>query len=166
MPNLTPEKEAQILTGLQSKFQSVAGADNVLIENPLIDSKQDIVDLVTVQNIDDETEVKYIYLSFQGFEDSATDGCDDMPSVTLKYNAHVAHGYKEKRSDDSSSEKDIKALVLNLRNKFLNKNRALPGVENCETTPLVQTNFIILDSDPLTGADAFYTDLLVKVEVT
>jgi hypothetical protein len=166
MPNLTPEKELLILAALQSKFQSVEGADNVLIENPLIDSKQDVVDLVTVPNIDDELEVKYIYLSFQGFEDSATDGCDDMPSVILKYNAHVVHCYKEKRSDASSSEQDIKALVLNLRNKFLNKNRTLTGVENSETAPLVQTNFIILDVDPLTGADAFFTDFLVKVEIT
>ncbi len=164
MPNLTPEKEIQILDALKAKFEAVAGAENVLIENPLIDSKQDAVDKLTVQNVDGQTEVKFIYISFLGFQDSATDGCDDNPVVYLTYNAHVVWGFNEKRSDDSFSEKDFKALVLNLRNKFLNKNRTI--LADCETSPLVQSAFIILGDDPLTGAFGHIVDLTVKVEVS
>ena len=164
MPNLTPEIELSILDALKAKFESVPGASNCLIENPLIDSKQDAVDKLTVQNSDDQTEVKFIYISFLGFEDSATDGCDDSPAVTLNYNAHVVWGFKERRSDGSFSEKDFKALVLNLRNKFLNKNRTI--LTNCETTPLRQQNFIILGDDPLTGAYGHIVDLTVKVEIS
>src|ERR1043165_6491401 len=108
--SLTPAIEITVINALKAKFEAVPGVSNCLIENPLVDSKQDAVDKLTVQNIDEETEVKYIYISFLGFEDSATDGCDDNPSVNLKYNAHVFLGYKERRSDNSSSEKDFKAL--------------------------------------------------------
>lgn len=164
MPNnLTPAIENTIVTALKAKFEAVPLVSNCLIDNPLVDSKQDAVDLLTVQNIDDETEVKYIYISFLGFEDSATDGCDDNPSVNLTYNAHLFWGYKERRSDNSTSEKDFKALVLDLRNKFLNRNRVI--LPNCETTPLRQNNFIVLGDDPLTGAYGFFVDLTVKVEI-
>lgn len=161
---LTPEKEQQIIAALKTKFESVAGASNVLIENPVFDSKQDAVEKLTVENVDGETEVKFIYISFLGFEDSTLDGCDDNPTVYLTYNAHVVWGYKEKRSDNSFSEKDFKALILELRNKFLNKNRTLSS--NCETTPLKQSNFIILGDDPLTGAYGHFVDLTCKVEIT
>jgi hypothetical protein len=164
MPNLTPEKELQILDALKTKTESVEGAENVLVENPLFDSKQDVLEKVCVENVDGETEVSYIYWSLLGYEDSTTDGCDDNPVVYLIYNAHVFRGYKEKRSDNSFSEKDFKALILNLRNKFLQKNRTI--LANCETTPLKPNNFIVLGDDPLTGAYGHYYDLTLKVEVS
>ena len=162
-PNLTPSIEDQILTALKAKFEAVSGVSNVLIENPLFDSKQDAINKVCVQNVDNETEVKYIYLSFLGFQDSATDGCNDRPSVNLTYNAHCVWQYKEKRSDLSYSEKDFKALIFNLRNKFLNKNREI--LSGIETTPLVQNAFILLADDPLTGAYAYLLDFTLKVEI-
>ncbi|MBS1797457.1 MAG: hypothetical protein JSS81_26780 [Acidobacteria bacterium] len=163
MPNLTPEKELLILDALKAKIESVAGAENVLVENPLIDSKQDAVERLTVQNSDDQTEVKYIYISFLGFEDSETDGCDDEPVVTLTYNAHVVWGFNERRGDESFSEKDFKALVLNLRNKFLESRREL--LPDCEHQPLKQQNFILLADDPLTGAYSHFIDLILKVDI-
>lgn len=167
MPNLTPEKETEILAALKTKFEAVSGVDNVLIENPLIDSKQDAVEKLTVQNVDDESEVKYLYLSFAGFEDSLTDGCDDNPVVYLNYNAHLFWQYKEKRSNNTSSENDFKKLVISLRNKFLEtENNARSLAANSEHLPLKQNDFIILDDDPLTGSYGFFVDLICKVEIS
>ena len=163
MPNLTPDIQSNILTALQTKFAGVSGVDNFLIKNPLLDSKTDAVDVLTVENSDGELEVKYIYLSFLGFEDSLTDGCEDDPSVSLTYNAHCFWQYQELRADGSYSERDFVNLILNLRNEFLKSNRVI--LTDTETTPLKQNNFIILGDDPLTGAYGFYCDLTVKVEI-
>lgn len=161
MANLTPEKEKQILEALKAKFELYAA--NVITDEPLFDSKQDVVDAITIENVDQETEVVYCKLSLSGFEDSATDGCDDEPVVFLTYTAHLFRQYKEKRSDDSTSENDLKALILNLRNKFLERGREL--LADCEHAPLRQTTFIILGDDPLTGAFGHYVDLTCRVEI-
>ncbi|MGH9961751.1 MAG: hypothetical protein ACREBC_32250, partial [Pyrinomonadaceae bacterium] len=163
MPNLTPEKEALVLEALRVKFAGVSGMSNVIVEMPVIDSKQDEIDKLTVTNVDGELEIKYCYVSFLGYEDSATDGCDDAPLVYLNYQAHLFWGFKEKRSDNSSSEKDFKTLFINTRSKFLETGRTLAA--GAEHTPLAQTNSIILGDDPLTGAYGFFVDLSLRVEV-
>lgn len=166
MPNLTIEKEALVLAALKSKLESVAGAENVVADEPLLDSKQDFLDTICVQNVDDETEVKYIKIDFLGFEDSSTDGCDDNPVVFVSYNCHVFQQYKEIRGDDSASSRDIKRLVIGLRNRFLETaNNARRLAADCEHQPLRQNNFIILGDDPLTGAYGHYADLICKVEI-
>lgn len=164
MPNLTAAKEQQIIDALKAKFAGVTGASNIITDMPVIDSKQDEIDLLTVQNVDDELEIKYCYLSFLGYADSETDGCDDMPVVFLDYNAHFFAQFKELRSDNSTSEKDFKAWILNTRNKFLEDNRTL--LVGCEHTPLTQSGFIILGDDPLTGSYGHFQDLTLRVEIT
>jgi hypothetical protein len=163
MPNLTPEKEAAILAALKTKIESVAGVSNVLVENPLVSSKHDEIDLLTVENVDGEAEIKYCYVSFLGFTDSETDGCDDMPVVFLDYNLHFFWEFKEKRSDNSSSETDFKTLFLNIRNKFREPARNLAA--SSEHQPLRQSQFIILSADPLTGAYGWIADFTCKVEI-
>ena len=167
MTNLTPEKEAEILAALTAKVAAVADAVNVVADEPLLDSKDNILDTICIQNVDDETEVKFIKIDFLGFEDSDTDGCDDNPVVFLNYNLHVFQQYKEKRSDDSTSTNDIKQLVIALRNRFLEaKNNARQLATKCEHQPLRQQNFIILGDDPLAvGAYGHFTDLICKVEI-
>lgn len=166
MQTLTAEKEVLILTALAAKVGSVPGARNVIADEPLLDSKQDVLDTICIQNTDDETEVVYIKIDFLGFEDNAEEGCEDNPLTYLDYNLHVFQGYKEVRADGSSSATDIKRLVLNLRNRFLETDagaRAL--VADCETLPLRQDKFIILDNDPLTGAYGHFVDLIARVEI-
>ena len=162
---LTPQKEQLILNALKVKFEGVSDVSNVVVENPMIDSKRDVLELLGVQNSDGESEIKYIYLSFLGFTDSEEDGCEDDPAVTLNYNAHVVWQFKEKRTDDTTSEKDFKTLVLNLRSKFLEKNRTLPQIALSETTPLRQVNFIITGTDDLTGIFGHIADFQVNVEI-
>ncbi len=167
MPNLTPEKELLILTALKAKIETVPGAVNVIADEPLLDSKQDVLDIICRSNVDDETEVVYLKIDFLGFQDSATDGCDDNPVVFLNYNLHVFQGFKEIRSDNSTSAADLKRLVINLRNEFLRTDdNARQLAPNCESAPLRQNNFIILDNDPLTGAYGHIADLIAKVELT
>lgn len=166
MPLLTPEKELAILTALKAKFEEVADVSNVIIDDDLFDSEQDVIEKLSIQKTsDDETEVKFIYLSFASFEDQAEDGCEDDPAVIVNYNARVFWQYKEKRADNSRIASDFKSLILNLRNKFLNKNRTLAGIEKCETAPLVQNNSIILDNDDLTGFYGYIADFTVPVEI-
>ncbi|MCD9186711.1 MAG: hypothetical protein LUM44_09770 [Pyrinomonadaceae bacterium] len=166
MPLLTPAKEIDILTALKTKFEAVEDVSNVIIDDDLFDSEQDVIDNLSIQKTsDDETEVKYIYISFASFEDQTEDGCEDDPAVTLNYNAHIFWQYKEKRADNSRIANDFKALVINLRNKFLNKNRTLEGIGNCETAPLVQNHSIILDNDDLTGFYGYIADFTVPVEI-
>ena len=166
MPNLTDEKEAEILEALRAKVASLPNAKNVIADEPLLDSKQDVLKTICVQNTDKKTEVKYIKIDFLGFEDSATDGCEDNPVVYLSYNLHVFQQYVEKRKDNSTSTKDVKKLVIDLRNLFLvTENNARVILPNTETQPLTQNQFIILNDDPLTGAYGHYVDLICKVTV-
>lgn len=166
MPNLTPEKEAEILEALRVKVAACDGAANVVADEPLLDSKDDVLDAICVQNVDDETEVTFIKIDFLKFEDSKTDGCEDNPVVYAVYNLHLFQQFKEKRSDDSTSTGDIKRLVLNLRNLFLaTKNNARRLAAYSEHLPLAQSNSIILGNDELTGFYGHFTDLLCKVEI-
>lgn len=102
-----------------------------------------------------------------GFEDSTgDDGCEDMPLVYATYNLHLFQQFNSKRADDSTSTKDMKALVLNLRNRFLEtENNARKLTENSESLPLSQNNFILLDNDPLTGYYGHFVDLKLRVEI-
>jgi hypothetical protein len=161
---LTPEKEILILAAVKPKFE--ARIPNVITDEPLFDSKQDVIDKITVQSVDDKTEVVYCKLSLlEPFNDSDTDGCDDDPLTTPKYLAHVVCEYNPARSDGSSSEKDLKTIALNLHNDFLNKNRTVSGVPGCEYVPLKRASNIILDNDPLTGVYAHYIDLILGIEI-
>lgn len=166
MPNLTPEKELEILEALRSKVASVPGAINVITNEPMLDSKHDVLDSVCFQNADDETEVRYLKIDLLGFSDLPEEGCEDNPVVNLNYNLHLFHQLKEVRTDGSSSLKDIKKLVIDLRNAFLPfKNNARRLAENCTHLPLVQGKFIILGSDDVTGYYGHFTDLICKVEI-
>lgn len=166
MPNLTPEKEAEILAALKAKVASVTGAINVVAGEPLLDSKSDVLKTICHKNLDNKTEVRYLKIDFLGFTDSAEDGCEDMPVVFVSYNLHLFHQFVEKRSDASSSAKDIKTLVMNLRNKFLETaENARSLAADCEHAPLVQNKFIILGNDELTGYYGHFTDLTLKVEI-
>ena len=166
MPNLTPQKELDILEALRVKIASLSNAKNVIADEPLLDSKQDALKIICVQNVDKRTEVRYIKIDFLGFRDSPTDGCEDNPVVFLSYNLHIFQQYVEKRSDNSTSTKDEKKLVIDLRNLFLETaNNARILLPNCESQPLKPNNFIILGDDPLTGAYGHYIDLICTVTV-
>jgi hypothetical protein len=158
---LTPEKQEQILGALKAKF--ALEAHNVITDEPLFDSDNDVVDLICRVNADDEQEVVYCRLSLTRFLDSATDGCEDDPVVTLTYSAHLFWEFREKRSDDSSPEKDLIDLILRLRNRFLLPDRDIG--ETAEHTPLRGVSNIILGTDPLTGVHGFYKDVAVDVVV-
>ena len=167
MPNLTTTAEALILAALSAKILAVAGVANVVIDEPLLDSKFDVLKTICVRAVDGKTEVKYLKIDFLGFVDSATDGCDDEPLVFIRYKLHAFQQYRDKRADGTTSTNDIKRLVINLRNEFLRTdNKARRILEKCETQPLKQENFIILGNDPLTGAYGHFTDLICTVELT
>ena len=158
---LTPEKQTEILTALKAKFALEAA--NVIADEPLFDSDNDVVELICRASVDEEQEVVYCRLSFVGFLDSATDGCDDDPVVTVRYFAHLFWEFREKRSDGSSPEKDLVDLILRLRNRFLLPNRDIR--DDAEHTPLRGVSDIILGADPLTGVHGFSKDLAVDVVV-
>lgn len=162
MPNLTPEIESAVLLALKAKVETVASADNVIIADPLIDSKQDFIAELTVQNVDNELETKYCKIDYLGWRDSLTDGCDDAPVVFLRYKIRLVHQYKPARSDASTPANDIKDLDLNLRNKFLETDRTLASGENL---PLTSLNDMILAVDELTGIYGYIRELLLEIEI-
>ena len=160
------EQLSAILAALTDKIESVAGARNVVADEPLLDSKQDFLDTICVQNSEDETEVVYLKIDFLGFQDSDTDGCEDNPVSFLSYNLHAFQQYRDVRGDGSTGLKDIKALLLNLRNRFRETdNNARLLLSGCELQPLTQKTFIVLNNDPLTGAYGHFFDLIAKIEV-
>lgn len=165
--NLTPEKEEQILEALKAKIESVPNASNVIADEPFFDSKQDYVKKLTVLNVENVRETKYIKIDYLGWRDSATDGCDDNPVVFLKYKLRSFQQYKEVRSDLSTSAKDIKVLDINLRNKFLEaENNARLLAPNSEHRPLVLISDIILDVDEPTGIYGHIAEYSIEVELT
>lgn len=160
---LTASKELMIRQALGTRIAALTGS--AFVRRPLIDSRQDWAELLGKQNVDGELEVKYCTIDLFQFDDSEQEGCDDDPVVTLHYQVRLFHQYKETRSDDSNSTDDFTAVVLDLRADFLNAKRGVAGVAGAEYLPLVQSGFIILGDDPLTGAFGHYVDLLAKVEV-
>ena len=168
MNSLTPEKELEILETLRAKVSSVESAINVVTDEPLLDSKNDVLKTICYKTANNKTEIRYIKIDFLGYTDDPENGCEDDPVVYLNYNFHLFHQYIEKRSDGSSSAKDIKKLVFNLRNAFLPfKNGERKIAEIYESTPLTQARFIILGEDPMTGGHyGHFTDLICKVEIS
>ena len=164
--NLTPERELTITAAVKAKIETVTGAVNVIAAEPFFDSKNDYIDGLTVPNIDGELETVFIKIDYLGWRDSLTDGCDDDPVVFVRYRIHAFHGYKEVRSDDSTSANDIKSLDLNLRNEFRRTaDHARRIVPNCETQPLSLQRDIFVGVDALTGAFGHIADYLLEVEV-
>lgn len=163
MPNLTPEIESAVLPAVKAKVESVSSADNVFADDPSIDSKHDFIEKLVVQNVDGESETKYIKIDYLGWRDSLTDGCDDDPVVFLRYKIRLFHQWKPARSDNSTPAIDIKSLDLQIRNKFLETNRTLASGENL---PLVTLADIILGVDELTGVYGYIRDLLLEVELS
>ena len=161
--NLSPEIEINLRAALAAKIRTVAA--NLIVDEPVIDSKHDEIELLTKENVDDEIEIVFGKLDFLKFEDSTTDGCDDEPLVTLFYKLHLFQQFKEKRSDNSTSAKDFTALILNLRNRFLQSNRML-GASNIEHLPLRQILVITLGEDPLMGAEGHFADFEIRVEIS
>ena len=166
MNNLTAEKESAILAALAAKVTAAAGVFRVIADEPLINSKGEFIEKLMVENVDGKLETKFIKIDLIGFRDSTEYGCDEAPTVYLKYRLHILQSYREIRSDDSASRTDLKTLILNLRNAFLetenNARKILPG---CETSPLVLTRDILLDVDELTGVFGHIADLTCEVEV-
>lgn len=161
--SLTAEKELAIRTSLGEKVAAIT--NSVFIRRPLFDSKQDWTEGLGHVNIDGETEIRACTVDLYSFTDSPTEGCDDDPVVTLTYGVHLFHQYQESRTDESNSTDDFNAAVLDLRNTFLQGSRDVAGAAGSEYLPLVQSGFIILDDDPLTGAFGHYVDLQAQVEV-
>lgn len=162
---LDAAKELTIRTALGEKIAAITAS--VFIRRPMIDSKNDWVDLLGKLNVDGELEVRYCTVDLAGFTDSAEEGCDDDPVVNLTYSVHLFHEYKEGRSNNSNSTDDFTAAVLSLRNAFLDADRSLgtPALAKVETLPLVQSGFIILGTDPVTGSYGHFVDLIASVEV-
>ena len=161
--NLSPVIETGLRAALAAKISTVA--QNLIVDEPVIDSKHDEIDLLTRENVDGELETVFGKLDFLKFEDSSSDGCDDEPLVTLFYKLHLFQQFKEKRSDNSTSANDFVALVLNLRNKFLESNRRLVS-SNIEHLPLRQLIAITLGEDPLMGAEGHFADFEIKVQIS
>lgn len=161
---LTAAKEKSIREALGTKVALVTGS--AFVRRPLIDSKQDWVTLLGVVNADDEYEIKYCTVDLAGFNDSDQEGCDDDPVVTITYQCHLFHEYKETRvADSSNSTDDFNAAFLTLRNTFLDDDRSLAALDRVESLPLAQTAFIILGTDTLTGAFGHYVDFTIAVEL-
>lgn len=160
---LTPEKELTIREAAGTKIALLTSS--TFVRRPVIDSKNDWVELLGHENVDEEYELKVCTVDLLQFADSDDEGCDDDPVVVLTYGVHLFHEFKEVRSDDSTSTDDFYALVLNLRNAFLDKNRSLGDLDKVESLPLTQTSFILLGDDPLTGSFGHSVDFQLRVEV-
>ncbi|MEO6588887.1 MAG: hypothetical protein ABIP06_06115 [Pyrinomonadaceae bacterium] len=163
MPNLTPALENEIITALDAKISTVDGADNVIYVEPLIDSKADFIDELTVQNIDSAIETRYIKIDYLGWRDSPVDGCDDNPVTFIRYKIRLFHSYSGPRSDASTPHGDIKTLDLLLHSKFLEPVRTLAA--NSEHAPLVSIQDMILNEDELTGVFGYSRELSIEIEV-
>ncbi|MBX3288457.1 MAG: hypothetical protein KF855_03835 [Acidobacteria bacterium] len=160
---LTSAKELEIRTFLGAKIAAVTASS--FIRRPMIDSKQDWVALLGKTNIDGEYEMRYCTVDLLQFTDSDDEGCDDDPVVNLLYQVHLFHQYKEERSDDSNSTDNFIAVLLNLRNTFLNANRSIGVLDGAESLPLIQSGYILLGADALTGTFGHSVDLQLPVEI-
>ncbi len=171
MTNFTSQNEALILEALRAKIASVPGARNVIADEPLLDSKQDVLKKFCVQTAGGKTEVQYIKIDYLGWRDDAEMGCEDNPVVFLKYKIHSFRQYREIRPDNSTSSADIKALDIALHNRFretkgVTKNNARNLTAFSEHAPLVLIKDIILGVDELTGAFGHIADYSIEVEIS
>ncbi len=160
---LTPAKELTIREALGTKIALITSS--AFVRRPMISSKQDWVELLGSENVDEEFELKVCTVDLLSFTDSEEEGCDDDPVVLLTYRIHYFRQYKELRSNDSNSTDDFNADILNLRNSFLDEDRSLGDLAKVESLPLTQSGFILLGDDPLTGAFGHFIDLQLQVEV-
>ena len=160
---LTSAKEKTIREALGAKIAALTGT--AFVRRPMISSRQDWAELLGIVNASGELELRLTTVDLAGFTDSETEGCDDDPVVFLTYRVHLFHEYVEARPDSSNSTDDFAAVVIGLRNAFLQGSRDIPGVPRAEHLPLVQSGFIILGDDPVTGAYGHSVDLEARVEV-
>jgi hypothetical protein len=169
MPKLTPEKELELRAQIKTDVESVENTGAVFSKPEFFTSKQDFVARCTKQMVNgDDREVQFCQISFFGFEDLPNAGsavCADDPPVRAIFRLHLFHEYVAKRSDNTNSHDTFTAMILNLRNKFLETQ---DQGEYTERTPLTPDQFIIFgqENEFFPGAYGHYTNLTVKVELT
>lgn len=166
MTNFTTEKIAEITEALRAKIAAVPGASNVVASEPLLGSKDEVLDTICVQNSDEETEIKYIKIDYAGWRDSEEYGCEDNPVVFARFKIHSFQGYNEIRANGTTSANDIRNLDINLHNRFRETaNYARRLAANCEHAPLALSKDIVLEADELTGAYGHTADYTIEVEI-
>jgi len=166
---ISSQKEKDILAALVVKFGAVSGVSNIVTTDDLLDSKQDVIKAICIKDSDNATVVKFCQVKYVGWRDSETDGCDDDPVSFMRYNVHIFQQYTAKRKNNSTPLDDIKALDIELHNKFRDKNRKLydaldVALPKCESQPLAPVSDITLEVDALTGVYGYFRDYLLEVE--
>ena len=164
-PKLTPEKELALRQQLKTDIETVPATGAVFIKPEYFTSEQDFLDAVGKEVVaGEDLEVRFCQISFLSFEDNDQDGCEDNPAVSVRYKIHFFHQYVSERSDGSNSHDDFVAMLLNLRNNFL---QTIEIDANTEREALKQDGFMITDdeSEFFKGAFGHWINLIAKINL-
>lgn len=116
--NLTTARELQIRTFLQTKAQAALPGMKVMRTRKLFASPQDFA-ARTSQTYIDAFKASYLMISFVGFRDDQSKGCDDDPVSYVTYALQLYRDSQEEKSTGSNSHDLLVADTINLRNAFL-----------------------------------------------
>ena len=159
--SLTSDIEISIRKAIAEKLNPVLAAGFVIPAPIYFVDKADFA--ATVNNLLDTqkeielSNVAFIVISLQKFEDSPSEGCADEPLVRLTYNFYFFRQYDFERADESLSpdeflKKNLKSYneflksVFDARIQFLGKQFLVsPDISfdfSIQTNSLVQSEFI------------------------
>lgn len=118
------EKQEQIFETIVSVARQVATIGKVIDERPFQDSEHDLKDIGIqvdeaggIVTIDGFFEIAYLLIELESYEDRDS-GAQDCPRFFLNYALHL---FRSQRSDRKST-RDFNRAVLNLGEKFLDKD--------------------------------------------
>lgn len=163
---LTPAIEMLHRLLIKAAIESVPDTGAVFIKPEFFTSEQDFVERVCkLMTVGDDLEVQFCQISFLGFEDDPLDDCEDDPAVKIIYKIHLFHQYKPERADGTNSHDTFTAMLLNLRNKFLD---TIEIDSNTERESLRADGFMITDdeSEYFKGAFGHWINLITKVDIS
>lgn len=165
-PKLTPEIELLHRNRLKTDIETIPHTGAVFLKPTFFTSHQDFVDEVGKQvAVNDDLEVQFCQISWLGFEDDPSDGCEDNPSVKIVYKIHFFHQFEQERSDGTNSHDTFVAMILNLRNKFLSSIE----IDADTDREALKTDGYMITSDEsefFKGAYGHFINLITKIDIS
>lgn len=116
--NFTTSVEDTIRDFIVAKAQAALPSENVFRTRRLFASRQDFAAQIQA-NYTEALKLHYLMLSFAGFRDDPTKGCDDDPVTYVTYALQLYRDTKEEKSTGTNSHDLLVIDAINLRNAFL-----------------------------------------------
>lgn len=110
-------------------------------------------------------QIRFVEIEFIGWIDSDTEGFDDCPVMTARFNVHVFIEFLDNDDEDLSSDDVFLDVLTIFRDKFLESRDFAAGDYFAKSQPLTMPDNGQFGNDAFTDASGHYVDFNLEFEL-